>query len=69
MVTNIGNLQRQVGAVLEMLNTCTRSLTEVLDSNNDQQDKLEGTINQNLTAIADLISQIQANRASLEDQM
>jgi DNA repair exonuclease SbcCD ATPase subunit len=69
MVANIGKLQQQVAAVLEMLNTCTQSLTDVLDSNNEQQFKLEDTINQNLTAIADLISQIQANRASLEDQM
>jgi Mg2+ and Co2+ transporter CorA len=69
MLANIGKLQQQVGAVLEMLNTCTQSLTDVLDSNNEQQFKLEGTVNQDLTAIADLISQIQANRASLEDQM
>ncbi|MHC4168745.1 MAG: hypothetical protein ACYSWQ_17480 [Planctomycetota bacterium] len=52
-----------------MLNICTQSLTDVLDSNDEQQSRLEGTINQNVTAIAELISQIQANRASLEDQM
>jgi chromosome segregation ATPase len=69
MLANIGNLQQQVGAVLEMLNICTQSLTDVLDSNDEQQSRLEGTINQNVTAIAELISQIQANRASLEDQM
>ena len=69
MVTNIGNLQEQVAAVLEMLNTCVQGLTDVLDSNNKHQFKLEDTVNQNLTTIAQLISQIKANRACLEDQM
>ena len=69
MVANIGNLQEQVAAVLEMLNTCVQGLTDVLDSNNKHQFKLEDTINQNLTTIAELIPQIKANRACLEDQM
>ena len=69
MLASIGNLQQQVAAVLDMLNTCVQSLTDVLDSNNEQQSRLEGTINQNLSAIAELISQIQANRAGLENRM
>jgi len=69
MVANIGNLQKQVAAVLAMLNTCVQSLTELLDSDNKHQVKLEGTINQNLTAIADLVSQIQGNRTCLQAEM
>ncbi|UCE50127.1 MAG: hypothetical protein JSW47_08190 [Phycisphaerales bacterium] len=69
MVADIDKLQQQVAAVLEMLNTCVQGLTDVLDSNNKHQFKLEDTINQNLTTIAELISQVKANRACLEAQM
>ena len=68
MVANIGGLQQQVAAVLEMLNTCVQGLTDVLDSNNKHELKLEDTVNQNLTTAAELIYQIKANRASLQLQ-
>jgi len=69
MVADIGGLQQQIAAVLEMLNTCVQGLTDVLDSNNKHELKLEDTVNQNLTTIAELISQVKANRACLEDQV
>ena len=61
-VETISKLQEQVTAILAMLNTCTQSLTDLLDADNKHQVQLEGTINQNLTAITDLVSQIQEDR-------
>jgi len=58
----ISKLQEQVTAILAMLNTCIQSMTDILDSDNKHQVQLEGAINQNLTAITDLVSQIQGNR-------
>jgi len=62
MVATISKLQEQVTAILAMLNTCIQSMTDILDSDNKHQVQLEGAINQNLTAITDLVSQIQGNR-------
>ena len=58
----ISRLQEQVTAILAMLNTCIQSVTDLLDSDNKHQVQLEETINQNLTAITGLVSQIQGNR-------
>jgi hypothetical protein len=69
MVADISRLQEEVATVQAMLNTCTQNLADLLDSENEQKIEFVEKINQNLTAIANSVSQIQESQVSTQIEL